>query len=158
MTCSYACVLTCLVCYRASTLACLLAWCTYMLGVSPCTRGWRVHVLTCYVFSMLACFVFLRAHMFYMLAVLKYLTCLRACVLLWHPLSYFLYIWKVNFQKSLYRKISFYSEKYLEPTWNLWRGFLRKRIKDWKPFTIFAKSVKNIDFSTISTFLFPNYK
>ena len=35
-----------------------------------------------YVFSMLACFVSLCAHMFYMLAVLKYLTCLRACVLL----------------------------------------------------------------------------
>ena len=35
-----------------------------------------------YVFSMLACFVSLCAHIFYMLAVLKDPTCLRVCVLL----------------------------------------------------------------------------
>ena len=153
-------------------LACSRAWCASVrtcsharvLGIPTCLAcecALVFGVFTClcvYVFSMHACFVSLCAHVFYMLAVLKYLTCLRACVLLWHRLSYFLCIWKVNFQKSLYRKISFYSEKYLEPTWNLWRGFLRKRIKDWKPFTIFAKSVKNINFSKISTFLFPNYK
>ena len=109
---SYACLLTCLVCLPAYVLACSRAWHGYVLGVFTCNRLWRVHG-----FSMLACFVSLCAHIFYMLAVLKYLTCLRACRLLWHGLSYFLCIWKVNFQKSLYRKIYFYSKKYLESTW-----------------------------------------
>ena len=111
-------------CFHARMLACLMCLHAWRVSMHSC---WRVHVLTCYVFSMLACFVFLRAHMFYMLAVFKYLTCLRACVLLWHPLSYFLYIWKVNFQKSLYRKISFYSEKYLEPTWASMKEFFAKK-------------------------------
>ena len=92
--------------------------------------------------SMLTCFVSFCAHMFYMPAVLRYLTCLRVCVLLWHRLSYFLCIWKVNFQKSLYRKISFYLKKYLEPTWTSKKEFF------------FAKKLKSIDFSTISSFLF----
>ena len=70
------------------------------------------------------------------LLVLKYFTCLRACVLLWHRLSYFICVWKGNFQNSLHRKISFYSKKYLE-------------------LTIFAKRLKTIDFSKISSFLFP---
>ena len=111
LTCSHACVLgmpTCFACLRA-----------LVFGVITCLHA--------YVFSMLACFVSLCAHMFYMLAVLKYLTCLRACVLLWHQLSYFLCIWKVNLQKSLYRKISFYSRKYLEPTWTSKREFFAKK-------------------------------
>ena len=114
----------------ACMVACSCAWCASMLTCSnACVLGMPtclmcLHALmfgrfTClhvYVFSMLACFVSLCAHMFYILAVLKYLTCLHACMLLWHCLSYFLCIWKVNFQKSLYRKISFYSKKYLEPS------------------------------------------
>ena len=87
------------------------------------------------MFSMLACFVSSCAHMAYMIAVLKYLTCLRACVLLWHYLSYFLCICKVNFQKFLYRKILFYSKKYLEPTWT--SSFLQK-----KAFHYFRKKAK----------------
>ena len=119
---------------------------------------WRVHFLTClrvYVFSILACFVSLCAHMFHMIAVLKYLTCLCACVLLWHGLSYFLYIWKVNFQKSFYRNF-FFSLKVVFRTHleQPWRNFLWKRIKG-KSFDYFAKRLKSIDFSKISSFLFP---
>ena len=47
--------------------ACLGAWCAYLLAFLACLR---VHVLTS--------FMFLRAHMSYMLAVLRYFTCLRA--------------------------------------------------------------------------------
>ena len=116
LECSHARVLsmtTCLACLRA-----------LVFGMFTCLRV--------YVFSMLACFVSLCAHIFYMLAVLKYLTSLRASVPLWHSLPYFLCIWKVNFQKSLYRKIkkNFYSKKCLEPIWAPMKEvFFRKRIK-----------------------------
>ena len=120
---------------HALMLVCSRAWCASvlaylgacMLGIFTCTRVWCINMLHVCLSKMLACFVFLCAHMFYMLAVLKYLTCLRACVLLWHRLSYFLCIWKVNFQKSLYRKISFYSKKYLEPTWTSKKEFFAKK-------------------------------
>ena len=122
-------VLTCL---RAYVLACLRAWHAYILGVFTCLRV--------YVFSMLACFVSLCAHMFYMLAVLNYLTCLRACVLLWHRSFYFLCIWKVNFQKFLYRKIYFYLKKYAEPTWTSMTGFFfcEKELNT-KTFSLFSR-------------------
>ena len=61
------CLLTCLVYLRACMLACL----AYL-------HAWRVNVQSClacsraYVFSMLAYFVSLCAHIFYMLPVLKY--------------------------------------------------------------------------------------
>ena len=81
---------------------------------------------------------------------------LQACVLIWHCLSYFLCIWKVNFQKFLYRKISLYSKKYLEPTWaSMKESFCKKELKAKKSFTVFAKRVKIIDFSEICSFLIP---
>ena len=143
---SHACVLACSRAWCACVLTC---WCAGVLGVLTCLvclRALAFGVFTClrvYVFSVRACFMSLRAVMSYMLAVFKYLTCLRACVLLWHYLSYFLYIWKVNFHGSLNRKISFYSEKYLEPTWTSMNGFFVKE----KPFTFFAKRL-HFRFST----------
>ena len=98
--------------WHAHILVCSRAWCTSVLTCShDCFLGVLTYMtqfcafvfgmFTClrvYVLSMHALFVFLRAHMVYMLAVLKYLTCLHASL------------------TFLYRKISFYSEKYLEPT------------------------------------------
>ena len=49
-----------------------------------CSRAYMFSVPAClgaHLFSMLACFMSLRAHISYKLAVLKYLTCLRA----WYP-------------------------------------------------------------------------
>ena len=57
-------------CYK---FACFMCSRAYMLSVPAC--------LGARVFSMLACFMSLRAHISYKLAVLKYLTCLRA----WYP-------------------------------------------------------------------------
>ena len=61
------------------------AWRDCMLQVSfMCSRAYMLSVPACLgarVFSMLACFMPLRAHISYKLAVLKYLTCLRA----WYP-------------------------------------------------------------------------
>ena len=114
-------VLGVLVCLRAHVLGVLayMLECSHarVLGMPTCLACLRALVFgmfTClrvYVFSMLACFVSLCAHIFYMLAALKYLTYLRACMLLWHRLSYFLCIWKVNLQKFLYR-IIWSSEKW----------------------------------------------
>ena len=63
-----------------------------ILGVLACLQICVLHVLACLnllvsacldarVFSMRACFMSLRDHISYMLAVLKYLPCLRA----WYP-------------------------------------------------------------------------
>ena len=109
-------------------LVCLLALMCF--GVLTCLHLRILGVFTClrvYAWTMLACSVSLCADMIYMFVVLKYLTCLRACMLLWHRLSYFLCIWKVNFQKSSYRKNSFYSNKYLEPTWTSMKEFFVKK-------------------------------
>ena len=95
-----------------------------VLGVLTCLACSRA-----YVFSMLACFYVLMCSHVLHACCAQISNVLSACVLLRHGLSYFLYIWKVNFQKSLYRKISFYSENYLEPTWTSMKKFLRKRIK-----------------------------
>ena len=49
-----------------------------------CLRAYMLYVPACLcarVFSMFACFMSLCAHIFYMLVVLKYLTCLRG----WYP-------------------------------------------------------------------------
>ena len=79
----------------------------------PCVRAHVFGVfmfIIVHMFCMFACFMCWRAHMSYMIAVLKYPMCLRSCVLLWHCLSYFLYIWKVKFQNFLYRKICLFKE------------------------------------------------
>ena len=53
---------------------------TCMLACLACLHAWRVHGLTC--LACLLVFMSLRARMSYMLAVLKYLTCLvLACFL-----------------------------------------------------------------------------
>ena len=119
-------VLACLLAYVLRLLACLRA---YMLTCLMCLRDRAFGTFTCvhlHVFSMLACFISLHAHMSWMFAVIKYLTCLPACVLLWHLLSYFLYIWRIKFEKFLYRTISLYSEKYFEPTWTCIKEFFAK--------------------------------
>ena len=128
----------------ACMVACSCAWCAYMLTCSnACVLGMptclmclhalmfgRFVCLHVYVFSMLACFVSLCAHMFYILAVLKYLTCLHACMLLWHCLSYFLCIWKVNFQKSLYRIFFFVFREVFRTHLNIYEGvFCKKELK-----------------------------
>ena len=97
-----ACLFVCSTCLRAlvvGVLAYLASLRAYMLSSLACLRARVLLCLTClkylrayvlgvlmfmcfHVFSMLACLMSLRAHMFYMLVVLKYLTCLRACVLL----------------------------------------------------------------------------
>ena len=78
-----------LMCSRAYVVACLICLRAYVLGVLVCSLAWTAHVRTSHTFSMLACFMSLRAHMSYMLDELKYLTCLRIYVLLWHRLFYF---------------------------------------------------------------------
>ena len=61
----------------SSLLNCMLdAFC--VLSVLTCLRACVLTCLRVHVLSMLACFMFLRAHMSYILAVLKYLACLRA--------------------------------------------------------------------------------
>ena len=107
-----ACVFECSTCVRAlvlGVLAYLMSLRAYVLSSLACSRAGVLLCLTClaylrayvlgvlmfmcfHMFSMLAYFMSLRAHMFYMLAVLKYLTCLRACMLRWHLLSFFLKI------------------------------------------------------------------
>ena len=122
-------------------LVCLRA---HVLGVLPCLRArmlaclaflhaWRVNVHSClvclraYVFTCLACLLVLWPYVLTCFTCLLCSNILHACVLLWHRLPYFLCIWKVNFQKSLYRKFSFYSKKYLEPTWTSKKEFFAKK-------------------------------
>ena len=65
-------------------LVCLHANALGVLTCLACLRALAFSVFMCLgldAFSMLACFISLRAHMSHMLAVLKYLTCLRVCVL-----------------------------------------------------------------------------
>ena len=122
----YACVLTCSRTWGAC--------------VHTCSRDWRAHVLTssrvlyACLFYVLAC-----SHVLHACCALDVM-CLRTCVLLWHRLSYFLYTWKVKFQKFLCIKISFYLQFYLvlfrisflfisikNPLCHLWRSFLQKK-------------------------------
>ena len=71
---------------------CLALLVAHVFGVLAC-----LHV---YVLGTLAAFMYLAAHMSYLLATPKYFTCFFDIVSL----------------IVLYRKTSFYSEKYLEPT------------------------------------------
>ena len=71
---------------------CLTFLVPHVFGVLACLRV--------YVFGMLASSMYLSAHMSYLLAAPKYFTCFFDIVSL----------------IVLYRKTSFYSEKYLEPT------------------------------------------
>ena len=100
--------------WRARMLACSLVWGTYMLACLHTWRVWRVHVLTCLriqhacLFCVLMCSHILNA----CCAQISYmLTCLRASLASFVLFSLHL---EINFQKSLYRKMSFYSKKYLE--------------------------------------------
>ena len=99
LACSYA--------WRACMLVCLRAWHARVL---TCSCVWRAFVLACLsvpVPKTLACFMTLHAHMPRMLSVFKISYMLR-WVWAWCPrFSRLLYIWKVRFQKSLYRKIWF---------------------------------------------------
>ena len=67
--------------WRAQGFTCMCAW---RARAFMCSRVWRARVvawLRVCVLDMFSYFMFLRAHMFYMLVVLKYLTCFCACVL-----------------------------------------------------------------------------
>ena len=66
--------------------------------------------------SMFACFMSLRVHMSYRLAVLKYPTCLRVCVLgILICLIYFTFE-KLDSKNSYIEELGFYSDAYLETT------------------------------------------
>ena len=60
-------------CFGACVLTCSQAWRACVIAYLMCSRT--------YLLSTLACFVSLRAHISYMLAVLKNLSCFSACVL-----------------------------------------------------------------------------
>ena len=107
LVCFCAYVHVCLACCRAEVLVCL-ASCVLTcprLGVLACLRA--------HVFGMFACFMSLRGHMSYML---------------WHRLSYFLYIWKVNSQKSLYKKNFFWFIEVSRNHFNIYEGDFAKKI------------------------------
>ena len=65
---------------------------------------------------MFACFMSLLAHMPYMLAALKYLTCLRPCMLGILVCLIFFTFEKLNFKKTYIEQFGLYSETYLEAT------------------------------------------
>ena len=120
-----------------------------MLGVLACFRAGVLECLRVRVFRFFACINvwWLPFYMFgmswralksYMLAVLKYSTCLRACGLLSQRLSYFFLHLEVKFQKFLYRKTSFYSE-YLEPTWTSMKEFFARKKLTTKSFQLFLQ-------------------
>ena len=82
----------------------------------------------------------LRAQMSYIVTVLNYLMYLRACVLLWHSLfHFFFYIWKVEFQKSLYSQFFFYWEMCLELSWTSMMELFAKIFISVLPLTNFCK-------------------
>ena len=83
------CKMTCLASLRAYVLACLVCSNVCLL---PCSRVYVLSLLRSHVLSMLASFVYLHAHMSYMLAVFKYLTCLSPCVPVILLFFYLLYI------------------------------------------------------------------
>ena len=77
-------------------------------------------------------------------------------------MSYFIFIWKFKFQKFLCRKIYFYSEKYLEPSWTSMKELFEKKINvQKKPLTIFTKRIHHrfsAEFYTILSLLIPIQK
>ena len=70
-----------LACSRALHTCMLCILCAYVLGCLTACMFVVLTYLCGHVFGMLTCFVFLHAHMSYMLDVVKYLSYLRACVL-----------------------------------------------------------------------------
>ena len=132
-------VLACLLAYVLGLLACLRA---YMLTCLMCLRDRAFGTFTCvhlHVFSMLACFISLHAHMSWMFAVIKYLTCLPACVLLWHLLSYFLYIWRINFWKILIQNDFFIFREVFRTHLNMYEGVFCKNKLTGKRLYLFCK-------------------
>ena len=94
------------------------------LCVLACSCAWHALVPSCLsacvlsvrLLSMLACFIYLRVHMSYRLAVLKYLTCLRVCVTgIFACLIYFTFE-KLNSENSYIQELRFYSDAYSETT------------------------------------------
>ena len=83
--------------WRAGVLVCL----------HPCVRTCFVCLRDC-LLSILAFFIFTWLIIIYLVAVLKYRKCLSylfKCLRAWcSRLFYLLYIWKVKFQKLLYKK------------------------------------------------------
>ena len=121
-------VLGVLVSFRANVLGVFLCLRARMLGMSACLVFLLHSCLACpraYMFTCLACLLVLCPYVFTCFACLLCSNILHAYMLLWHRLSYFLRIWKVNFQKSFDRKI--YSRKYLEPTWTSMKEFFAKK-------------------------------
>ena len=145
LVCLRACVIACFACPRAWVLTCSVFLRAYVLACLACLRAHVFACLAClraHVFRMVAFVMSLRARMPYMLDVLQYFTCLRACVLLRHRLSYFLYIWKVKFQKFLYIENYIFSEKYLEQTHlNICKGVFAEETQRLKDLIVFAKRV-----------------
>ena len=131
----HACVLRCFCALQANALACLAYLHAYVLGVLPflaCLQDLVFGVLTWLcddAFSMLACFLSLLAHVFYMLAVLKYLTCLCECVLLWRFCPIFFTLEKLNCENFHIEKFLFIQKKYSESTyWASMNEFFQKKL------------------------------
>ena len=108
-----------------------------MLGV------WRPYMPTSWCSGVLACscvwhvclFYVLRGHMSYML---------------WHRLSYFLYIWKVNSQKSLYKKNLFW---FIEVSRNHFNNMVSIKPSQWTHLRWFAiDSMSKFDVESSSRF------
>ena len=112
-------------------LACLLVLCPYML--------------TC--FTCLLCSNILHAYV---------LVCFFGIVC---PVSFAFE--KLTSKNPYIEKFLFIQRSIQKPSEHLRRMFFQKRIKGYfcgRPFTIFAKRLKSIDFSKITSFLFPTVK
>ena len=141
------CKMTCLASLRAYVLACLACSNVYLL---PCLRVYVLSLLRSHLLSMLASFVYLHADMSYMLAVLKYLTCLSPCVPVILQLFYLLYIWKVKFQTFYYRITWFYFKKHLEPSWTSMMALFCQKDKRLKLFIYFFKKASSYIFDWVT--------
>ena len=113
-------VLTCL--------ACLAYSCTCILACLVCLHARLLACSRTYVFTCLACMLVLYPYL------LTCLTCLlRSNILLlacfFDIVCFIFFIFeKLNSKKVLYRKISFYLEKYLGLTWTSMKKFFAKKL------------------------------
>ena len=125
--------LTCLACLCAYVLSCLRG---RVFNLLACLRAWCACLLTClnsaraYVLTHLACLLVLCPYVLTCLTCLMSSNILRACVFTCFfdiVCSIFLRL-KSWFQRFLYRKCSFYSERYLELTSTPMKKLFAKKV------------------------------
>ena len=127
LVCLSAHVLGVLLCFCAYVLSCLRAWHAYMLGVFTCARVWRVNVLAClrsacllvlcpYVLTYFTCMLCSNMEHAYVLACFFDIVC---------PI--FFAFEKLTSKNPHIEKTSFYSKKYLEPTWTSMKQCFAKK-------------------------------